>query len=287
MPKAATPKTIGLRATGGKRTLRFGLVSVGVSMGPALDTSARVPAKYACPTTLGPVTQQYVNTEGHVVKPVRAYPYGDRMVRLEDDECPKLEGTDTVTLTANLFADELPVEWITGTHLCWPTDKTQDDAYMLVSNYLLSNGRVFIGKVIDHGTTKVLAIRFSEVYGCLVAHTLAYRGQVRWDNVEAIREGLATIAAPDPAMASMAATLFDSIGDDFDWSEVRDEYGERLAAAIREKGERGYIEPTPEAVDTPKAPNDLLEALRASLETITDEQRAAVKVDKGWVEVDA
>ncbi len=165
--KNATPK-IGLRGT--ERSLTFGLVNVTVKTGPALDESARIAGRYADPNGYGAVKQQYVNEAGDVVKPVTVYDHGDTAVpaaglveKLED------EG---IRLTANVA--EIFPEQVEATALCWPADDTQRDAYNLVCHYLASFGRVFIGTFAERGTTKVAAIRWSETYGSLVFHTLAY-----------------------------------------------------------------------------------------------------------------
>src|SRR6266702_4752995 len=105
MAKDATPK-IGLRSST-KRTLRFGLVNVGISMAPALDESSRVSAKQLDPDSLTPLKQQLVNELGDVVERkdlVKGYSYGDAYVVLDEDEVPKAESTDLIELTANVDA---------------------------------------------------------------------------------------------------------------------------------------------------------------------------------------
>lgn len=265
----AVPK-LPLRATSGKRVLRFGLVSVGVSMGPALDESARVSGKYVDPDLLSPVKQQYVNEAGDVVKPIRAYPYGNEFIVLEDEEVPKMQGADVIELVANLAASEVPSEWVEKTFLAWPQDQTQDNGYGLVSHYLRSNGRVFIGTTIANGTTKVFAIRWSDAYGCLVTQLLAFHAQVRWANVETICKHVAALPPPDEKIAAMAEQVFDGLGDDFAWDEVRDEYGEALTKAIEEKALSGAVT-VPEHDPPTIASPDLLAALTASI----DEMKAS------------
>jgi DNA end-binding protein Ku len=270
MAKAVTPKSVALRATSGKRTLRFGLVSVGIAMGPALDASTRVSG-----TLLGPnderVKQVYRTEDGTIYERAQlhtAYAYGDGFVTLDESECPKLEGTDTIELVANLHESEVPSEWVQSTHLAWPEDKTQDEAYLLVCEYLRdragNDGRVFIGRVTERGTTKVFAIRWSDVYGCLVAQTLAYHAQVRWGNVETVSTAVAQMPKPSAELSAMAAQLFDAIPDDFAWSEVKDEYGEAMEAAIAEKGEKGAVT-VAEVTPTETPASDLMAALTASL----------------------
>lgn len=269
MPKA-TPKKIGLRSSG-RKTLRFGLVNVGISTAPALDTDARIRGKMSDPDTLTPLKQQYVNEAGDVIprdEIVTAYPFGDKMVVLEKDEVPKLDNSETIDLVGRMEADEFPIEMVEKTALAWPADETHSDAYALVSHYLRSNGRVFVGETTSNGTTKMLAVRWSNVYGCLVTHELVIHERVRWANIEKLQAGLAEIAEPAAQMQQLAEQLFDAIPDDFAWDEVRDEYGERLANAIREKAESGAVT-VPDRTAAPATGPDLLAALQASLGSVT------------------
>lgn len=272
MAKAAVTKSVPLRATGGKRTLTFGLVNVGISMGPALDVSARIKANLRDAETLGPVRQQYVNAEtGEPTATVRAYQHGNQWVTLEEGEVPKMEGDGGISLTANIPSAHVPSEWIQSTNLTWPTDTTQDQGYRLVADYLRDSKRAFIGKMIDKGTTKVLALRWSSVYSCIVAQTLAYEAQVRWANVEMVRDGIANIEV-NPAMSAMAAQMFDAMPDTFEWAEVEDEYGKALEAAVSEKAEAGVVTHVSAPV-TAGGPQDLFAALSATMAQLTEDQK--------------
>jgi Ku protein len=265
MAKNVTPK-IGLRSSQ-KRTLRFGLVNVGISMAPALDASSRISAKLLDPESLTPLKQQYVNDHGDVVEHkdrVKGYAYGDNFVVLDDDEVPKAESSDVIDLVANVADTDVPSEWVDSTYLAWPQDTTQDQGYALVSNYLRSYGRAFIGTTVANGTTKVFALRWSEAYGTTVAQMLAFHAQVRWDNIDILREATEAIPAPDTAMADMAKTLFESAPSTFAWHDVADEYGERLELAVADKAKFGSVTPTAPAT-APSPAGDLMAALAASL----------------------
>lgn len=265
MAKDATPK-IGLRSSQ-KRTLRFGLVNVGISMAPALDEDARVSARLLDPDSLTPLSQVYLNGKGEQVAHkdrVKGYAYGDGFVTLSEDEVPKASSTDLIELAANVASADIPAEWIDKTYLAWPTDTTQDAGYALVSHYLHHYDRAFVGTTVANGTTKVLVIRWSHTYECVVAQLLNYAAQVRTDNLAILHAGLAAIPAPDESMADMASTVFESLTDTFDWSTVRDEYGEALAAAVVEKGESGTVTAAPSTATT-AAPADLMAALQASV----------------------
>ena len=130
--KRDIPKTIGLRASS-NRTVRLGLIAVGLGTGPALDASARVSGKLH--TADGETVKQVYRVEdtGEIVERadlVTMYEHDGALVTLREDEKPYLEGSDTIDLIANLAADEVPSEWITGTNLAWPRDTANDQGYM-------------------------------------------------------------------------------------------------------------------------------------------------------------
>jgi len=270
--KRDIPKTIGLRASS-NRTVRLGLIAVGLGTGPALDASARVSGKLH--TADGETVKQVYRVEdtGEIVERadlVTMYEHDGALVTLREDEKPYLEGSDTIDLIANLAADEVPSEWITGTNLAWPRDTANDQGYMLLAATLRETGRVLIGRMVDRGTTKVIAVRWSTVYGSLIVQTLAYSAQVREANVQAIRDGIEKIGEPTDEMVAMAGKLLDAVPDYFDWSEVRDEAGEALAKAIAEKAETGAVAvAAPPKATAPSGADDLLAQLKASLEGAT------------------
>jgi DNA end-binding protein Ku len=277
MAKVTTPK-IGLRSSQ-RRTLRFGMVNVGISMAPALDES-RVAGKLLDPETLTPLKQQYINDSGNEVAyadRVKGYAYGEGYVVLSEDEVPKADSDGLIDLVANVDAADVPSEWIDTTYLAWPTDTTQDAGYALVSHYLSTYGRAFIGTTVANGTTKVLVIRWSDTYKTVVAQLLNYASQVRQNSLDVLHAGLAAIPAPDEAMAGMASTIFESLADGFAWDEVRDEYGDALSAAILEKGEKGTVTAAPVTATAPAA-NDLMAALAASLPASASKAKTGKKV---------
>lgn len=270
MAKRDIQRTIGLRAAR-NRVLRFGMVAVGIGTGPALDTSARVSGKLYAPDG-GAVKQVYEADDGTIYQRgdlITRYEYEGKLVELAKDEVAFDEGDGSVELIARLRPDEVPSEWVQSTSLAWPNETAMDEAYMLLASFLRGTGDVLIGRVADGGTTKVLAIRWSNVYGCVIQQTLAYHAQVRHANVQAIQDGMAKMADPSDEMIALADKLFAAIPDDFAWDEVRDTYGERMAEAIREKAETGAVAATVAKASGP-APGtpDLLATLKASLEGV-------------------
>ena len=234
-------KRVPLRATAGSKTIAYGLVQLKVGMMPALDDGARLRAKLVDPDTHGPVKQQYVNDVGSVVKPAKAYPCGTTLVTLDETvtEALKQLSDGVIHLEANVGT--VPAEWIEKTYLVWPQDDTHEAAYKLLSNYLHESDRVMVGRTVSGGTTKAFALRWSELYGQMVAQTLSYHARVRWDEAELVRHAVGEMAEPQAAMQTMADQVFASLPETFDWESVRDEYGEALEAAVNAAAKGGEV----------------------------------------------
>jgi Ku protein len=264
MAKAAGRK-VGLRATSGKRTLAFGLVRVGVGMSPLMEADKRIGANLICPEHQEKVKRQYVCGHDHDVhEPEKAYPYGGTFVTLADGEVPKAAGTDLIDLIANVPSRDIPAEYVEKSYLIWPEDGTQDDGYALVLGYLRDNDRAMIGTTTDAGTTKAFAVRYSDVTHTLVAQLLSYEANVRWTSVEQVEQYIGEIADPVKEMADMAATVFDSLPEQFAWDKIEDDYGKALADAIEQKATKGTV--TVAAVTAQAPATALMDALRASVE---------------------
>lgn len=263
MSKKTVEKSVPLRAAS-TRTLKLGLLSCKVGTGPAYDDAARVSGKMLDPDDLRPVKQRWLTEAGEIIERsqcVTGYEYGDSFVVLDKDEKPdEVDGDGSIALTH--CVESIPPELVTKTAFIWPAEKTSDDAYALLAHYLRGSGRTFIGETVAQGTTKVVAVRWSDPWECVVMHTLVYDAQVRYGNLRLITEGVDTIPLPDPKMASMAGTLFATLPDEFDYSEVQDEYGNLLAEAIEAKAEG--LEITREAPSTgADVTNDIMAALTA------------------------
>jgi len=266
--KRLAENVTGLRATGGHRTLTFGLLSIDVGMTPLTDTKARISGKLVAPNGSS-VSQRYVDAEGNLYERRelgKAFPYNGVNVELDDGELDqlKLDGNGTVELTNRIAEGELPYEYVEKTHEVFPTNKVSLERYKLLETLLRSKGWALIGKCVDHGTTKALAIRWSPITETLVAHVLTYDANIRWKNVEAITKVTENAAAPSDEMLAVAEQVFSTMPEGFDFDTITDEYGEALEAFVAAKA--AGIEPTPASDKPTPAAGDLLEALKASVE---------------------
>jgi len=256
---------VGLRATAGSKTISYGLVQVRVGMMPALDDQARLRAKMVDPDTKGTVKQQYVNEQGSVVKPAKAYPYGGTLVELSKDATEGLKALSdgVIALTNNL--ESVPDELVEKTYLIWPTDGPSEQPFKLLAGYLEESGHVLVGKTHSGGTTKAFALRYSSLYGGMVAQLLSYYSRVRWDAVQMVRHAVEQVETPDQRMQEMANEILGSMESEIDWGDLRDEYGEALEQAVSEAATQKK-----DAV-----PSNIVDILKKQMEATSVEQATA------------
>ena len=284
----ATQNLTGLRATGGHRTLRFGLLSVDVGLVPLLEGKKRISGKLTAPNGSS-VSQRYIDAEGTLYERSELhteYPVNGGMVELTDGELDALKqsGDDSVELVSRVAASEVPAEYIEKTALVFPTDTASGERYKLLADLLRTKGWALIGKAVDHGTTKAFAIIWSDTTETLVAHTLNYDANVRWGNVETVRQTLDQLPEPSDEMMGLAETMFQALPEGYDFGSLEDEYGIALEQAIQDKAKG--IEPKPASDKPVPAAGDLLEALKASVEA-ADKRKAAKKTTTKKKEVAA
>lgn len=248
-------------ARGSKLTVSYGLVNVGVKYAP-LVRSERTSGKYLDPATLGPVTQQYVNEAGEVVKPITGYPHGDGHVVLDPEDVKSLESERDSRLELKAFAEPDLIDplYIEKSFLVWP-EKGQEAGYDLLCGVLVESGKVLVGTTVIRKSTKVLVLRYGQ--GCLIAHQCTYDSNVTWHDHALVVTGRAERPDPPAELLAMGLEAFSALPDEFNLQEVSDEYDERLRAAIEAAAAGRPVTRAPAAPDTPIV--DLMEALKASV----------------------
>ncbi len=253
-------------ARGTKLTIGFGLVNVGVKMAP-IAREQRTKGKFLDPATKKPVHQQYVNDAGDVVEDkVTGYPWGDGFVVLDKEEVKSLQSERDARLELKAFVelDLIDPLYIEKTYLVWP-DKGNEAQYDLLCDVLAETGRSLVGTAVLNKSTKAIMLRYS--LGCLIAHVCTYDANVAWNDHKLVTLAAAERPDSDPAMIEVARQLVASLPEEFDLSQVTDEYDERLRETIAAAAEGKIIERPEEPEAAPVA--DLMEALKASVAAVT------------------
>ncbi len=136
-------------------------------------------------------------------------------------------------------------------------------AYVLFRDALQRSGRVAVAKVAIRQREALAGLRVRE--GVLVLETLLWPDEVRAPDFKFLDENVDVRSQE----LKMAASLIDTMTEDFDPSLYKDTYREALEALVQAKIEGNeVVRPAGQAVPAGKSggPADLAETLRASVE---------------------
>ena len=136
-------------------------------------------------------------------------------------------------------------------------------AYALFRDALDRSGRVAVAKVAIRQREALAALRVRD--GVLVLETLLWPDEVRAPEFKFLEEEVDVRSAE----LKMAASLIDTMTEDFDPSQYKDTYREALEALVQAKIEGNEVVRPPGAAapaGEPSGPADLTETLRASVE---------------------
>jgi len=136
-------------------------------------------------------------------------------------------------------------------------------AYALFRDALERSGRVAVAKVAIRQREALAALRVRE--DVLVLETLLWPDEIRTPDFKFLDENVDVRSQE----LKMAASLIDTMTEDFDPSAYRDAYREALEALVQAKIEgNDVIRPAGSGIpaDKPSGPADLTETLRASVE---------------------
>ncbi len=135
-------------------------------------------------------------------------------------------------------------------------------AYVLLRDALERSGRVAVAKVAIRQREALAAVRVRD--GVLVMETLLWPDEVRTPDFKFLDEDVDVRSQE----LKMAASLFDTMTEDFDPSLYKDAYREALEALVQAKIEGNeVVRPAGAAIPAgiPGGPADLTETLRASV----------------------
>jgi len=266
MPKSASVTS--LRSTAGKKVLSWGLVNVPVGLIPATDEpggTSRPSGSFFCTTHNSKTEAPKWCIEGeHKIKPeelAKCYSFEGKDVVVTDSEMDvaKLDNDPAIVLEATMTNID-PVLFLKS-YFLQPVDSSGVKPYKLLANLLAQHqGTYLIGKMIDSGAEKVLAIRSKD--GILMGHICLPAELVRHQISSTIRDALQG-DDPAPAEQELAELLFQALPNTFDLGEVEDKLGKRQWEVIKQKAKNKEIKLKDEKVEL-AANDDLMAALRAT-----------------------
>lgn len=250
-------------------TISFGLVSIPVKLYVATSAQSvsfhqlhdvcgsRIKQQLFCPTCERVVERAEL---------VKGYEYAkNQYVRFSADEMKSMQAEKTSSLDIVEFVPLPSVDlvYVEKSYYLGP-DKGGEKAYRLLSDAMERTSKVAVGRFWTHGKEQLVVVR--PYRQGLLLHYVHYADEVRaFEDVP-----IAEQVSYREGELDLAEKLIDQLTTGgFDATKYRDEYRDRVQAAVDRKVEGQEVTVPPEA--PPAKVIDLFEALRASLEGVGTE----------------
>ena len=265
----------------GSGTLSFGLVSIPVKFYVAThservsfnmihaECNSRIKQQLWCP-----VDERVVDRD----EIVKGFQFAkDRYVTFTDDEIKALEAEANRSIDIREF---VPIEkvdplYYEAAHYLGP-DHGAEKAYRLLSEAMDDEKKVAVAQYTSHGKEQIVIIRPYDGGG-LVLHLMHYADEVRKFE-EIPLDGHVKLRENE---IELARKLIEQLSTDaFDPEQYKDEYRDRVKAAIERKVAGEEIV-APEAPPAKAQVIDLMEALKQSLGRTGTRERKAEKAKAG------
>ncbi len=251
-------------------TVSFGLVTIPVTVLPALDTSANLSFHMLDGTDLAPIKQRRVNANSgeevpydRIVKGYELEP--GRWVVLADDDfkAANVEATRTIDIVSAVCADEIDPTYFNTPYFLEPA-KEGRKAYALLRETLRETGRVAIARVVLRTREHLAALIPSGEM--LMLELLRFPHELRSaEGIDLPSADLAEEGVTEAELA-MAKQLVSTIEASFDPDSYRDSYRDDLLALIARKAEGAEVAAAPAQAEPGGEVVDIVAMLKASLE---------------------
>jgi DNA end-binding protein Ku len=261
-----------------KGYLKVSLVTIPVRVYPATESSAtisfnqlhaecqtRIQQRKWCPSCEREVTSAEI-VKGYEFEKGRWVVVGD-----EDLAKVKAESTKVINLVQFAEAGAIDPMYVDKAYYLAPEGPMAADAYAVMRDGMRAH--TGIGKVAIHGREYLVAIR-PHKQG-LVMYTLHHAAEIRTiEQIDELREVRGKVT---PAESKLAAQVIQSLEGALNLADYKDEYQQGLRQIIDAKIAGEEIA-APEEVTPPKVV-DLMEALRRSLDAVSQGKKKPAKVD--------
>jgi DNA end-binding protein Ku len=259
-----------------KGFLKISLVTIPVRVFPATDAAAtisfnqlhaecrtRIQQKRWCPSC---------NREVPMSEVVKGYEFEKgRYVVVGEEDLAKVRTESTRVINLVQFTDAAAIDpvYVERPYYLAPDGGMAADAFAVMREGM--KGKAGIGKLALYGREYLVAVQPREKG--LVMFTLRHAREVR--RMDAIDELAGLPAKVQPGEIKLARQVVDSFAGELNFEEYRDEYQEELSRIIDAKiaGEE-IVAPREEV---PEKVVNLMDALRKSLDRVSDEKKRTAK----------
>jgi len=252
-----------------KGYLKLSLVSCPIALYPAASNSERVSFNRINKKTGHRLKQQNVDAESG--EPVdkedvgRGYEIGKgQYLQVGDEELEKIqiESTHTIEIDSFVPRTEIDDRYIDSPYYVAPTDHVGQEAFAVIRDAIRDRGMVGLGRVVLSRRERVMMLEAFDKG--LLGTSLRYAYEVR--DAHAYFEDIAELKLP-AEMSQLAGHIIATKTSHFDPKKFEDHYENALVELLREKQAGRAIEPIRDDAPTPQRVTNLMDALRASIDT--------------------
>ncbi len=191
----------------------------------------------------------------------------------EEIEAAEPETAHTIDIGDFVDLDEIDPIYFEKSYFLEP-DGVGLKPFNLLKAALEETRRIAVAKVAIRNKERLATLRVYD--GTLVLETMYWPDEIR----EAAFEELEDEVDIRPQEMAMARSLIENMTGDFDPTEFRDEYREKLEELVAKKVEGQEITLAAEPEQEPTKVVDLMEALKASVEQAKKTKQSATKTTK-------
>lgn len=239
--------------------ISFALVNIPIGVEPLLhDERREVAGRTLCREHTAPVRQQWYCEHGdHVAETVVGYATDDGRWVVPDENDLRSPVDPSIHLRGLVPLRELESAYLKRPYLVWPQTSTVAHSFDLFAAVLAKRKVAAFGTAALTGKERMVIVAPSDLIdGSLLLFMCNFAADMRWKDVEVLREEKATRRKPSRRQVREAETLLvASLAESFEPETIEDTWRTRLLAAIRSAS--GAVRP---------AEDDLLAKLRASVE---------------------
>jgi DNA end-binding protein Ku len=267
---------MGARATW-KGYLKISLVNIPVKVFPATETSGTISFNQLHGECQTRIHQKrwcaQCNREVPNSEIVKGYEFEKgRYVVVSDEDIDKVRPESTRVIDLVQFADASAIDpmYVDRTYYLAPDGGVAADAFAVMREGM--KGKVGVGKLALYGREYLVAVRPHD--RGIVMHTLHHAAEIR--SIDAVEELSSVPAKVKPEEIKLARQVISTFDAPLNLADYRDEYRDGLQRIIDKKiaGEE-IVAP---AVEAPPKVVNLMDALKKSLDAVSDTKKKSAKV---------
>jgi DNA end-binding protein Ku len=260
-----------------KGYLKLSLVSCPIALYPASSSSERVSFNRINKKTGNRLKQQNVDAEtGDPVDRediARGYEFGKgQYLQVADEELEKIQIDSTHTIDIDSFVprSEIDDRYLDSPYYIAPTDPVGQEAFAVIRDAIRDKSMVGLGRVVLTRREHVMMLEAFDKG--LLGTNLRYAYEVR--DQAAYFTDIPDLKLP-AEMKQLAGHIIDTKASHFDPQKFEDHYETALVELLRKKQAGLVVEPVRDDGVAPRRVINLMDALRASIDTETAKKPAA------------